>query len=258
MKTAQTPEKLNNRKDSILAIINTIKELSDRKNEIQLLKKQQSLFAEKEQQINYLELRVQELTNLIKTQKQKIIQDFLNILPEKELIQQLITTYLEFKKAEKQKLPSLKLKKQNQRIEDELIEKLGEEFVENLQPILKLELEERLKGKTFLIKEQRKLLKMNSGKEEKELVNKHEKTSQEQMEKFQELKIEMAEMKGQLAMIKDRPQQTINVEGGHVLVGNHMGDNTNLSHAIQAQAEQQALQVQPTNQPYGTPGSSKN
>ncbi|CAJ0844786.1 3782_t:CDS:2 [Entrophospora sp. SA101] len=242
MKTAQTPEKLNNRKDSILAIINTIKELSDRKNEIQLLKKQQSLFAEKEQQINYLELRVQELTNLIKTQKQKIIQDFLNILPEKELIQQLITTYLEFKKAEKQKLPSLKLKKQNQRIEDELIEKLGEEFVENLQPILK----------------QRKLLKMNSGKEEKELVNKHEKTSQEQMEKFQELKIEMAEMKGQLAMIKDRPQQTINVEGGHVLVGNHMGDNTNLSHAIQAQAEQQALQVQPTNQPYGTPGSSKN
>ncbi|CAJ0885547.1 6556_t:CDS:10 [Entrophospora sp. SA101] len=259
--------------------------------QIQLLQKQQSQFQEQEKQINYLELRVQELTQLIKQQKQKIIQDFLNVLPEKELIQQLITTCLEFKKAEKQKLPSRKLKKECQRIEDELEEKLGEEFVEKIQFILSDC--ERLKGKTFLIEEQKQTLKqITDDKEEKELIIKHERVSQEQKEQFQSLKLEIAEMKGQLAIIKDRPtQQNINVEGGHALIGNQIGDNANLSYnrpielfpkeqetenlasrakrqlsissqidrennkEIKLGEEQQAQIIQPT---YGIPSSSKN
>jgi len=98
--------------------------------------KAQTFLEEKTKEIFFLELRVQELINLIKTQKQKIIQDFLNVLPERDLIQQLITTYLEFKKAEKQSIPSRRLKKECNRIEDELEEKLGEEFVEKIQLIL--------------------------------------------------------------------------------------------------------------------------
>jgi hypothetical protein len=99
------------------------------------LKKIKKLRSEAKE-INYLETRVQELTQLIKSQKQKMIQDFLNVLPERELIQQLIATYLELKKAENQNLPSRKLKKECQIIEDKLEEKLGEEFVEKMQPIL--------------------------------------------------------------------------------------------------------------------------
>jgi len=111
-------------------------ELAKSETKIQELEEKQVLFEEQETKINYLELRVQELTNLIKTQKQKIIQDFLNVLPEKELVQQLITTYLEFKKAEKQGSLSRKLKKECNKIEDRLEEKLGEDFVDKLQPIL--------------------------------------------------------------------------------------------------------------------------
>lgn len=107
-----------------------------KEQQIQLLQEQNQLFAEKEQEINYLEIRVQELTQLIKNQKEKIIQDFLNVLPEKELIQQLITTYLEFKKAEKQGKPSRKLERECNKIKDKLEDKLGEEFVEKMQLIL--------------------------------------------------------------------------------------------------------------------------
>jgi hypothetical protein len=94
------------------------------------------LFQSQEEQIHYLELRIQELINLIKIQKQKIIDDFLNILPEKELIQQLIASYLELKKTEKQKLPTRKLERKINSTKDELEEKLGEEFLDKLQPVL--------------------------------------------------------------------------------------------------------------------------
>ncbi|CAJ0912271.1 9070_t:CDS:2 [Entrophospora sp. SA101] len=174
-------------------------ELAKSETKIQELEEKQVLFEEQETKINYLELRVQELTNLIKTQKQKIIQDFLNVLPEKELIQQLITTYLEFKKAEKQGSPSRKLKKECNKIEDVLEERQGEDFVDKLQPILK-EQKQTLKQITY-------------NKEEKAIVEKHEKTSQEQNKNYQELKLELAEMKGQIAIIKDRPTQQFIISG---------------------------------------------
>ncbi|CAG8773694.1 23726_t:CDS:2, partial [Dentiscutata erythropus] len=126
-----------------------------------------------------MELRIQELTNLIKNKKHKIVDDFLNILPEKKLIQQLITTYLEFKKAEKQRIPSRKLKKEFQKIEYELEDKLGEGFMENIQLILKdceelvvweTELEERLNAKTLLIEEREKTLQIISGNDKENIV----------------------------------------------------------------------------------------
>jgi len=58
--------------------------------------KQKALFEEQEIEIKYLETRVQELFDLIKYQKNKIMSTFLRILPERELIQSLILTHLEF------------------------------------------------------------------------------------------------------------------------------------------------------------------
>ncbi|CAJ0761238.1 16488_t:CDS:2 [Entrophospora sp. SA101] len=198
-------------------------ELAKSETKIQELEEKQVLFEEQETKINYLELRVQELTNLIKTQKQKIIQDFLNVLPEKELIQQLITTYLEFKKAEKQGSPSRKLKKECNKIEDVLEERQGEDFVDKLQPILK-EQKQTLKQITY-------------NKEEKAIVEKHEKTSQEQNKNYQELKLELAEMKGQIAIIKDRPTQQFIISGTNqqVSTGNNAIFNNQTQYNIQYQ-----------------------
>ncbi|CAG8626982.1 830_t:CDS:2 [Racocetra persica] len=126
-------------------------------------------FEEQETEIKYLELRIQELTNLIKNQKQKIINDFLNVLPEKGLIQQLITTYLELKKTEKQKLPSRKLEKECNKFKDELEDRLGEEFVEKMQFILS-DCEELEKTQQNQIAEFEKLKQENLSLQLEELV----------------------------------------------------------------------------------------
>jgi Leucine-rich repeat (LRR) protein len=189
--------------------------------QVQFLQKQQSLFQEKEQEIIYLETRIRELANLIKTQKQKIINDFLNILSERELIQQLITTYLEFKKAEKQGISSIDLEDQYLEVKKELREKQGKEFMEKLQLILKdceelvsweLELEERLKGRAFLIEEQKQILKqITYSSKNEELVKKHEETDQEQAKEVEKIKqqnlifqLEKAKLEGKLE-VYERP-----------------------------------------------------
>jgi hypothetical protein len=62
------------------------------------------LFEEKEKQINLLELQIQELTNLIKKQKERIVNAYLYFPPEKELLQELIKTYLKFTKLKSKKI----------------------------------------------------------------------------------------------------------------------------------------------------------
>jgi hypothetical protein len=67
---------------------------------------------------------VRELTGLIKTQKEKIVGIFTRLLPEKEeeikLIQNLIFVHLEFTRTSKQNLPSVQLRRQRDRLRDEL------------------------------------------------------------------------------------------------------------------------------------------
>jgi len=104
---------------------------------IEKLQNQQSLFQEQEEDIKYLEKRVQELTNLIKQKKEKIINIFTRLLPEKEkeinLIQNLVITHLEFTKAKKQKTPFIKLRGQRNKLREELEELLGDSFLEEIE-----------------------------------------------------------------------------------------------------------------------------
>ncbi|CAG8613532.1 3032_t:CDS:10, partial [Cetraspora pellucida] len=67
-----------------------------------------TLFEEKEKEIKFLELRIQELTNLTKKQKKKIVQAYLCFASEdeKELLQELVTMHLEYTKFKKQSLYS--------------------------------------------------------------------------------------------------------------------------------------------------------
>lgn len=175
--------------------------------ENKILKQEIFGFKRQEQEINYLEKRIQELINLIKNQKQKIIDDFLNVLPEKDLIQQLITTYLEFKKAEsKNSDNSLDLEDEYLEVKKELRKKLGTEFTKKLQPILsdcekiilwENELEERLNKKALLIEVQRKnpILQITGNNESKEfvlektkIIELEEQTQQAQLLEFEQLK----------------------------------------------------------------------
>ncbi|WNE40674.1 MAG: hypothetical protein mread185_000131 [Mycoplasmataceae bacterium] len=182
------------------------KNAEDLIKENQFLQEQNSLFQEKEVQINYLEIRIQELVNLIKNQKQKIIDDFLNVLPEKDLIQQLITSYLEFKKADKQNLDnSLDLEDEYNDIKKELRKKLGNEFVRKIQHILsdceslvnlEIELENRLKNKSLLIEGQKKnpILQLTNDEskelvlEKRKIIEEEEQTQQSQLIEFEKLK----------------------------------------------------------------------
>jgi hypothetical protein len=167
-------------------------------------------FKDKEARINYLESRVQELTDLSEKQKEKIIDAFSHLFSEKELLQELITVYLEYIKTKKQGIPSRQLKKECQRIEDELEEKLGEEAMIKIETILndcenlllwEKELETKLNDKSRLIEEQKQnpILQTNDSKE-KEKLKEQEETNKKQRERQKSLLI--AEIQGQLKVYK--------------------------------------------------------
>ena len=177
------------------------------------LQKQQSQFQAQETKINYLEIRIQELTNLIKSQKEKIINAFLRLFPEKDLLQELIIIHLEYTKTKKQELPSIKLRKQRNKLQEELEEKVSEGLAEKIELILndceklveqELELEERLQGKTFLIEEQKQTLKQitYNNENERKIVEKHEKTNQEQTKEVEELKQQNLSLQIKLACVE--------------------------------------------------------
>ncbi|KAF0502317.1 hypothetical protein F8M41_019837 [Gigaspora margarita] len=128
---------------------------------------------------SYLEFRIQELANLIKNKKKKTKNSyrFFKYLTRKGTNPE-INYNLEFKKAEKQESLQENQKKEFRKIDDELENKIGEEFMENIQLILKdceelvgweAEIEERLKVKILLIKERDKILQIINSNDGKKL-----------------------------------------------------------------------------------------
>jgi len=92
---------------------------------------EKNIFEEQAREISYLETRVQELTNLINQKKEKMINVFKRLLPDKkkelELIQDLVFTHLEFIKAKKQKSPlTVELRDQRDKLRKELEKMLGD------------------------------------------------------------------------------------------------------------------------------------
>ncbi|CAG8645009.1 7943_t:CDS:1, partial [Paraglomus occultum] len=106
--------------------------------QLQEYQNQESLFTEQQENIRYLELRVQELTNLIRQKKEKIVDIFTRLLPEKEqeirLIQSLVIAHLKYTKAKKQKLSSIiNLRKQRDKLREELEELLGDSLLKEIE-----------------------------------------------------------------------------------------------------------------------------
>src|SRR5438552_2959995 len=76
-------------------VIESVKEIKEKlETELSELQKQ---FQKKEEEISYLGSRMQELASSNRKQNEKIMNTFSRLFPEKELLQELITTHLEFK-----------------------------------------------------------------------------------------------------------------------------------------------------------------
>jgi len=199
-------------------VVKSVKEL------IKELEKEKTQFQDQETKINYLEQRIQELTNLIKQRKEKIVGIFKRLLPDKEkelnLIQNLVIAHLEYTKVKKQSLPSVPLCRQRDKIRDELEVILGGSLEEEIESSLadceelvgwELELEKRLKGKTFLIEKQKQtLLKItdDGNNENKKLIELHEKTQQKQQTRLQEAIFQENYLKNQLGKVEELTKQT--------------------------------------------------
>ena len=238
-KTKAFEEELNKFGTNPLDNLKNWKRARQDQQQIQLLKIQQSEFQDQEIKINYLEFRVQELTNLIKKQKKKIVQTFLQLFPEKDLLQELIINYLELTKLRKQKLPSRKLEKKCNKFKDELEDKLGEEFIEKIEFILtdceelvswELELETRLNDKTNLIENQKQTLQLtyeqvqkttdffnnlkNSPALEtnKTLIQRHETIQQQEQEQLQAEILQKNYLQNQLNKVEEIVQQTAQIQ----------------------------------------------
>src|SRR5205823_628716 len=93
--------------------------------------------------IKSLEEQIEELNNLIKKQKEKIVQAFLRFAPEKELLKELIKTHLEFTELKKQESDSPNYDESCERyevkcqeIKNKLRSKLTKEEMNEVQRIL--------------------------------------------------------------------------------------------------------------------------
>jgi len=152
-------------------------------------------FQEKEEKIKYLELRARELTEASKIKKQTIIEAFVRLSPEKDLLQELIELHLEFIKTKKQKQPVIKLKRQKEKIYNELEKRLNdEEIMEKIETILtdceqlieqELELESKLTDKSALITNQKQ---NTQNAEERKIIEQNNQIHQKQLEEFETLK----------------------------------------------------------------------
>jgi len=191
------------------------------------LQQEQTQFSKQEQEISYLEKRIKELTELIKQQKEKIINIFLRLSPEKKLVQQLIMTYLEFIRFKKQAIGSEDYEEKcdeyidkTQEIKRQLRSRLSKEIVKdtmnNIQAILtdceelvrdEIELETKLKEKFRLIEEHyQSSLQITDNPEEsnkrKTIIDAEEATQQEQVIQFKRVRsnsliTEMAKLQGE-------------------------------------------------------------
>ncbi|CAG8477145.1 15729_t:CDS:2 [Cetraspora pellucida] len=141
---------------------------------ISVLKIDKSIFEEKEKEINNLELRIQELTNLIKQQKEKIVNAYLCFASEneREQLKKLVKLHLEYTNYKKRETNAPDYGKKCRKharecldIQDELCDELGEEIINATQRILtdceklvdwEIELETKLNSKQLLLEEQKR------------------------------------------------------------------------------------------------------
>lgn len=115
------------------------------------------LLEEENKKLPTFKKEILRLTNLIKSHKEKIIEAYTSFFQEKELLRELITAHLEYRKAPKEQ--KVKLRKQKDKIRDELEERVSEELMGEVEVILE-DCEELIRYETELQTEINKNQKM--------------------------------------------------------------------------------------------------
>jgi len=177
----------------------------EREQQIILLQQERSRssFTNQKEKIDYLQARINELTNLIKTQKEKIINIFLRLSPEKELVQELITIHLEATRYKKQAIDSEDYDEISEEYEDkckdikkELRTKLDKDTMNKIRGILtdceeivsqELELETKLNDKSRLIETHKQTANQIQGTEVAKIIESEEQINHQQIQLAKEV-----------------------------------------------------------------------
>ena len=170
--------------------------------ELITLKAEQGKFSEQKSKIDYLEDRINELSNLNKEKTEKIFQVLSRLLPEKELLGQLIKAHLEFTRYKEQATAAEDYNDISEEYEDQIRDtkkklkaKLTKEQMNKIRNVLKdfeklviqeLELEQKLTEKQCLINDHKTTaLQINSAETQK-IVAVEEETQEQQIIKFKQ------------------------------------------------------------------------
>lgn len=83
----------------------------------------------------YSDETIEKLFIVVENQKNKIFEDYHSFSIEKELLRELIISHVEYSTANQQGLSCVKLRKEKQKLCDELEKKLGEDMMEKVEKI---------------------------------------------------------------------------------------------------------------------------
>jgi len=181
------------------------KALGIKEDKIQKLEKERVIFTNQKREIDHLQVRINELISLSKQQGKKIINTLSQLLPEKELLGELIKTHLEFiryknKGSNDQGYGKQKRKYEREisNIKDKLEDKLAEEQMDNVENILndfeklveqELELEEKLNKKSYLIANHKQIAnQITDNQEAQRIVISEAQTNHQQIQLANEVK----------------------------------------------------------------------
>ena len=192
--------------------------------QIALLQKEQTLFSDQKSKIDYLQERINELNDLNKEQIEKIFNSLSRLLPEKELLGELIKTHLEFIKYKNQGTNDSDYSKRKRKYErnlgntkDELGERLTDEQMNSVETILNdfeklveqnLELEEKLNKKSHLIAGHKQMTQQIKSPESDRIVEIEEEVQEQQMVQYKRQRSHsvteiIANLKGQIEVYKE-------------------------------------------------------
>jgi hypothetical protein len=203
-----------------------------------LLKTEQTQFAQQKDTIDYLQARINELLALNQQKSERIFQALSHLLPEKELLRELIQTHLALVKYEQLGNEDVNYSKQKCKyereignIKDELKNKLSEEQMNDLENILndfrnlveqELELEAKLQQKQTLIEKHELIAIQIDNPETNEIVKLEKTTQQSQTRELIVLKqkvVKIFNIQGIYA------EGDVNVEGGFIMEQIELNNN---------------------------------
>jgi hypothetical protein len=179
------------------------REFLKKEQQIISLKTEQTKFAQQKDTIDYLQARIAELLTLNKQKSERIFQALSRLLPEKELLRELIQTHLALVRYKSQATAAIdydeiidEYEERTRTIKQQLRKKLDKEQMNKIRGVLndfeklieqELELEAKLQQKQILIDSHQLTDNTPENQKRKRIVDLEEQVQQEQQQQFKRL-----------------------------------------------------------------------